>query len=146
MVDRITVRVDGVWPVLRDLQMLPADADQETREVGSRLAVALSGRVAANARADSRQSALMAPTVRPVPGREPSIVAGGSARVGRRGTPAYKILFGSEFGARTYRQFRPHLGGGSYWMWEAILAAQHEINSEAGRGVDRLVRAFDRGV
>ncbi|WP_146605787.1 hypothetical protein [Micromonospora craterilacus] len=144
--DRISVRVDGVWPVLRDLQKLPADADRETRDVGYRLAVLLAGQVAANARVDSRQSALMASTVRPVAGREPSIVAGGGARVGRRGTPAFKILFGSEFGARTYKQFRPHLSGGSYWMWEAIMAARPEIDAEAGRGVDRLVRAFDRGM
>jgi hypothetical protein len=145
-VDRVTVRVDGAWSVLRDLRRLPADADREMQQVGYRLAAALSGRVAAAARSDSRQSALMASTVRPVAGREPQIVAGGSARVGRRGTPAYKILFGSEYGARTLRQFRPHLGSGSYWMWAEILRSRAQIDRESAAGAERVARAIDRGV
>ncbi|MEV6693367.1 hypothetical protein AB0M35_18045 [Micromonospora sp. NPDC051196] len=137
------MRVDGVWGVLRALSRVPSEADRQLQATGYRLAAALSGRVAGAARSDSRQSALMAGTVRAVGGE---IVAGGSARVGRRGTPAYKILFGSEYGARVLPQFRPHRGSGSYWMWAEILRSKAEIDRESADGAERVVRAIDRGV
>lgn len=141
---KIDVRVDGARQTLAAFRRLPREASNSLRERSMELAAVLAGRVASAARGDSRQSALMAPTVKARRDRIPSIEAGGSTRVGSNHVPAYKILFGSEFGARTLPQFRPHLGRGSYWLFRTVEDNQVEIASAWSRVADDIVRSFDR--
>lgn len=139
------VHVVGAGAVLAAFRRLPADADRELRETSMELSRTLAGRVAAGARSDSRQSALMAPTVRAGRDRVPMIVAGGATRVGSRRVPAFKILFGSEHGARSLHQFRPHQGAGSYWLFSTVEANEAEIGSAWRRAAGDIVEAFGRG-
>lgn len=138
----IGIKVTGWNETLAAFRGLPKEASAALRDESTKLATTLAGRVANAARGDSPQSALMAPTVRARRDRVPVIEAGGTSRVGSRSKPAYKILFGSEFGARTYRQFRPHVGRGSYWMFKTVLANQSAIDQAWNRVATDIERYF----
>jgi hypothetical protein len=89
----------------------------------------------------------MAPTVKPrARDRIPAIEAGGPTSVGSRLTPAYNILFGSEFGARNYPQFRPHLGRDSYWMFKTVDENEAQIAAAWELVVVDIQRAFGGGL
>ncbi|MFI6759361.1 hypothetical protein ACIBF5_09495 [Micromonospora sp. NPDC050417] len=141
----VTVRIDGARQVLQAFRGLPREADQALRDASGKLAATLAVRVQGAARSDSRQAALMGPTVRVVRDRLPAIVIGGSTRVGRKRKPAYKILFGSEFGSNRLKQFRPHLGSHSYWALRTISENEKTMSAEWNRAADRVVRAFGSG-
>ncbi len=139
----ITVTVTGARETLAAFRRLPKDASKALRERSLELATTLASRVASAARGDSPQSALMAATVKPRRDRVPVIEAGGSTAVGRHGTPANKILFGSEFGARRLPQFRPHLGKGSYWMFKTVEANESELAAGWLKAADDILHAFE---
>jgi len=138
----IKLHILGVRETLAAFRHLPKEANNSLREQSMRLAASLAQHVAGAARADSPQSALMAPTVKAIRDRVPAITAGGTSRVGRNQKPAWKILFGSEFGARTYRQFRPHLGTGSYWMFATVKANESELSAAWGRVAAAIAESF----
>jgi hypothetical protein len=138
----IRIRVDGARETLAAFRGLPKAANDSLRARTLDLAQMLASRVAAAARADSAQSALMAQTVRAQRDRLPAIVAGGSKRVGSRRVPAFKILFGSEFGSSLLPQYRPHLGRGSYWMFRSVETNHAAISAEWNRVVDDVLHEF----
>jgi hypothetical protein len=138
----VKLHISGARETLAAFRQLPKEASTSLREQSLRLATLLAGKVAGAARADTPQSALMAPTVKAVRDRIPAITAGGTSRVGRNQKPAYRILFGSEFGARTLRQYRPHVGRGSYWMFRTVEANQATIAAAWSRVADDIVRSF----
>jgi hypothetical protein len=139
------VKVDGLRETLAAFRRMPKEASDSLRDRSTELAQLLAGRIAAAARSDSAQSALMAGTVKARRDRVPVIEAGGATSVGRNRVPAYKILFGSEFGARTLPQYRPHLGKGSYWMWATVEANQAEISRAWAKVAEDIQRDFSRG-
>jgi hypothetical protein len=139
----VSVRIDGVREAQASLARVGDDADRALRDASWDLARAIAGRAAAAGRAEGRQAALVAGTVRVVGGgRFPSVVAGGSSRVGRRQAPAHKLLFGSEFGASTLRQYRPHLGSGSYWFLAAVSRERTRIAAAGQRAADQVADRF----
>jgi hypothetical protein len=141
---RITIRGDR--EVLRALDRLPNDARREFEQGVDATADGLAQIVTAAGRADTRQSARAADTVRPEGGGlTPRIVAGPHA-----------LLFGSEFGAwRRFgwyswalfrdspaRQFRPHLGQGSYWFFRAQEDAGPWVDEQWRRTLDAAVSTW----
>lgn len=141
----LTVKIEGVRETLAAFRSLPRDASNALRERSMELAQVLAERVASAAEADSPQSALMAPTVKARRDRVPVIEAGGTKPVGSASAPAYKILFGSEFGARTLPQYRPHVGRGSYWLFKTAFENQDEIETAWNHLADDIQRAFGEG-
>ncbi|MFI6160395.1 hypothetical protein ACIA59_10645 [Micromonospora haikouensis] len=142
----ITARVTGDRAAVAALRRLGSSGDRELREANRRIASLLAAAAAASARSDSRQAALMAPTIRVQQSRGlPQVVVGGNTLVGRRRKPAHKILFGSEFGSDNLRQFRPHLGAGSYWFLATIEEQSSAIAAEHRQAADRLAADFERG-
>lgn len=141
----IRVHVDGVHETLAAYRRLPAEANAQLRDASGRIATLLASRIRAAAAADSPQSALMAPTVAVRRDRVPAVVAGGNARVGSRRTPAWKILFGSEFGSTVWPQFRPHRGSNSYWFYATVHREQAVIAAQWRRAADAIADSFDRG-
>lgn len=139
---RVKVRIDGIREVLAQLDQIPPEATQllrsKTREISNKLAA----NVKAAAVLDSRQSALMAPTVKAGADVQPGVSAGGGKRVGRNRVPANKILFGSEFGATRYRQFRPHRGAASYWFFRTVERHQDEIDRDWQSMADEIVQRW----
>jgi hypothetical protein len=147
---RLNVRISGANEVLRALQGLPKDADRELQAEAFDISKSLADRIKAAGRADTRQSARAARSVREVKaGAWPAITAGGT-----KGSRPF--LFGSEFGMTRksgwYRkrryfdsagsQFRPHLGSGSYWFFKTAEREQPWIASEWHKAADAVVRKW----
>ncbi|MDG4790371.1 hypothetical protein O7626_31380 [Micromonospora sp. WMMD1102] len=138
----VTLRLDGARDVIRAFRDLPKDANNELRNASLALAETLAPKVAAAGRSEGRQAALLAGTVKAQRDRVPVIVAGGTRRLGRNRKPAFKLLFGSEFGANFYRQFKPHLGSGSYWIFRTVDDEQPRISREWNKAADRVIRRW----
>jgi hypothetical protein len=142
----LDVTVRGDRDVLRALRALPGDAQREMRQGAVRLSRQLAAFIRAAGRADSRQSARAARTVRTATdGFNPSVVAG-----------PHPLLFGSEFGAlgrfgwysrsryagSPARQFRTHRGSASYWFFEAANRADPIIAAELEETSSAIIRAW----
>ncbi len=137
------VEVRGLNEVLRALDRLPKQARDEMRQYSNLLARDLANSVRAAGRADSRQSARAARTVRATQGLKPGVVAG-----------PHPLLFGSEFGAtrrfgwyakpRYYdsvpRQFRPHRGASSYWFFREVERSKPLIDEQARNIGEAIIR------
>lgn len=138
----VQVRIDGLRETIAALGRLPKDANDEIRAAAQELAKKLATAAAAAGRAEGRQAALVATTVRAARDRVPVITAGGTKRLGRNRKPAYKLLFGSEFGANYYRQYQPHLGSGSYWFFQTVEDEQATIAAEWLEAADAIIEKF----
>lgn len=138
----VKIRIVGVRETLAKFRDLPDDAQRELRQASLKLATVLAKKIAEDALTDSGQSALMAPTVKPVFDRVPAVKAGGASRkVGRNKVPAYKVLFGSVFGATTLKQFRPFDGDG-YWFFGTVYAKQDMIAYQWDAAADEIIRKW----
>lgn len=141
----VGVRIDGVNQTLAAFRQLPKDANDALREAAQDLArrLALSAQRAASAD-NSPQSDLIAPTVKAGRDRLPLVQAGGSKRVGRHRAPAWKLLFGSEFGSNRYKQFgHPHAGKKGYWLFPTVEREQSAIAAAWRRAADDIVRQWE---
>ena len=143
----VSFRIDGIDATLRRFRGLPKEADKELRDAAGGVVEDLVGRARSAAQADrAPQSRLLAPTVRVKRGRTPAISAGGSKRVGRSRAPAYKVLFGSEFGSNQYPQFeRPHRGRQGYWFFPLVESESEMIGKAWLKAADEIVDRFSRG-
>lgn len=138
----ITVRIDGLRETLRALNTLPKEAGVEIREKAAVLSRKLADAAAASGRREGAQAALVADTVKAARDRVPVVVAGGTKRIGSRRKPAFKLLYGSEFGANRLHQYRPHLGSGSYWFFRTIEDEQVTIAAEWLKAADEIIEKF----
>lgn len=141
----VNLRIDGARETLAALRKLPKDANDELRDASKRLAELMAGRARAAARADSRQAALMAATVRAARDRVPVVQVGGTRRVGRNRVSAFKMLFGSEFGSNRLKQFRPHRGRKGYWFFPLVESQQALISKQWNRAADAVLVKFSKG-
>lgn len=145
---RVDVRIRNLDRIQRGFADMPGDARKELREGSRRIARALAAAARAAGKAEGPQAARAASTVRALAGSTPQVVAG-----------PHPLLFGSEFGMtrrtgwyaapRYYdsprRQFRPHLGSGSYWFFTALAANTAAVQAEYKAIADAIVNRFPRG-
>jgi hypothetical protein len=146
----VTVHIDGVRETIRAFDLLPTQASDELRDASQRIAQALEGKIRAAAAAEGGQASILAPTVKARRDRVPAVQAGGVKRIGRRRKPAYKLLFGSEFGASqtgrySLKQFKPHLGSGSYWFFRTVEDDATQIDEQWNKAADDIIRRFGHG-
>lgn len=143
--DGLTVRIkiDGVRPTLAALGTLPKDAQTEIREASAKLAGTLARSTIAAGTAEGRQAAIVAPTVKVRRDRLPVIEAGGGALIGRNRKPAFKLLFGSEFGATVLKQYKPRAV--SYWFFKTVEDQQTAIGRAWNEAADKIIDRFGRG-
>jgi hypothetical protein len=144
----LSVAVRGAAELARACRRISRDADKELREQAFDISKVLADRVKFAGAASDAQSARAARTVRERRNRFPSITAG-----------PHPLLFGSEFGANgrfgwfgavrysnsPARQFRPHLGAGSYWFFRTADAMQPYVEAEWTEVAERLVEEWPRG-
>jgi len=154
----VKMHIDGVHQTLAAFRRLPKEASDSLRDHTLDLSKDLARKVAAAARVDSRQSAAVAPTVKALRDRVPAIVAGGMTRVGTPRVPAYAVIFGSEFGAKHRfgwysgsryaasfgRQYRRHVGRGSYWFFRTVEENEAMIGQAWTRVADDIIDAWSR--
>ena len=141
----ITLRVDGIRETLDAFRALPKDASNELRDAAMDISRDVATAASSSGRAEGRQAALVATTVKARRDRVPVIVAGGTRKLGRNRVPAYKLLFGSEFGSSRLRQYRPHVGKGSYWFFKAVEDQQAATAKRWGEAADRIILKFGGG-
>lgn len=141
------MHVQGSREMLRAFKKLPAEASRQLREASLELAQDLAGRARTAAASDAApQSKLIAPTIKARRDRAPAVAAGGTKRVGRSKVPAYKVLFGAEFGSNRFAQFgRTHSGRKGYWFFPLVEAEREMIGKAWLKAADQVVRSFTRG-
>jgi hypothetical protein len=140
----LNIRIDGAKETLKALNRLPKEANAAVKDGSMELARALATRVKAAAVADkSPQSKLLARTVRARRDRVPVILAGGDRLLGRRKVPAWRLLFGAEFGSNQHRQFHhAHSGRKGYWFFPVAEREAATIAKAWREVADRIVDAY----
>jgi hypothetical protein len=151
-----TVRISGVRETLAKFRELPKEASAELRTRSQELA----GKLAASARSAGErqggQAALVARTVKARRDRVPSVQAGGSTRLGRYGAPAFKLLFGSEFGMNqrsgwygkprynrdTGDQYHVHTGTVGAWFFPTVEREAPAIADAWNTAADDIADRF----
>jgi hypothetical protein len=93
----MTFQAEGLRETLAAFNRLPKDANAELRDAAGRI-VAWVARDAKAASSIDPQAAAVGQTVRVARDRVPAVQAGGSAKITSQGIPAWRLLFGSEFG------------------------------------------------
>lgn len=142
----VSVKIEGLRETLKAFNDLPKEASDELRDQSMKLSQFIALQAKASGKADTRQSALVADTVKAKRDRTPVVTAGGTTKIGRRGTPAYKILFGSMFGSNQYKQFgRPHAGREAFWFFPVIEENSAAIAAYWLKAADNVVRKFSEG-
>lgn len=137
----VRIRIDGLDETIRAFNQLPKDANRELRAASVDIAKIFAVKVAEAARGHTDQSAILAPTVRPIFDRVPVVQIGGSRKVGRNRVPAYKVLFGAEFGSNSLAQFPPYNGEG-YFFFQEFRQSQDEIGELWFAAADDILRAW----
>lgn len=139
----ITVSAEGVRETLAAFRGMPREASNELRSAALDLSRELAASAAAAGRAEGSQAALVAGTVKAARDRVPVVQAGGAKRLGSRRKPAWKLLFGSEFGSNRYTQFpRLHQGRDGIWFFPTIEREAPAIARRWMVAADNVIRAF----
>ena len=141
----VTIKIDGIREMLTALNKLPKDANNELRTAALEISRELSAAARESGTSEGRQAAIVAVTVKARRDRVPVVVAGGPKRIGRNRAPAYKLLFGAEFGATRYEQYKPHVGRGSYWFFRTVEDNEVEIARKWLDAADEIIRKFSGG-
>jgi hypothetical protein len=142
----VEVRIHGLDEVIRATERIDGAPPEELENAAQRSAEKLAELVRAAGQGSDRQSARAAATVR-VEDHDgyPSVTAG-----------PHPLLFGSEFGAlgrfgwyskpryrnSQLRQFRTHLGSGSYWFFRTIEENAGAVESELDRALELVTRRW----
>jgi hypothetical protein len=136
----LRLRIVGLRETLRAFDNLPKDATTELRAASLSIAGYLAVEIRLSAQQNA-QSALMGPTIRALKDRVPVVVAGGNRRVGSNKVQAYKVLFGSEFGATVLKQYRAHNSSG-YWFFETVNKNRDYIEHEYNEAADEIIKKW----
>lgn len=132
------------------LSRLPRQAREELEKANNKLSRRLANRVRRAAKRDGarhpKQAAIIPIGVRNGP--TPGVWAGGNQLVGRRRKPAWKLIYGAEFGARVLRQYRAWSGAGTgsgYWFFPTLRKAGPQMRQLWNEAADKVTRKFGRG-
>ena len=148
----LKIRADGVREALAAFRALPKEASVQLRDASERIAASLADAARSASHIDA-QAAAVGTTVRVARDRVPAVQVGGSKPVTSSRVPAYKLLFGSEFGANgrfgwyahpryadsTGRQFKPHQGTEGRWFFPTAEAEIPDAMVEWNKAVDGIV-------
>lgn len=141
----VTIKIDGIRETLEAFRGMPKDANKSLRKASSKLANKLAKAAQEAAVAEGSQALQLARTVRAGFDRVPVVTAGGERQVGSRRKPAWKLLFGSEFGSNQYTQFpHKHQGRNGVWFFPTIEKQSVAISEEWQTAADEVLRAFGK--
>jgi hypothetical protein len=140
----LTIKIYGLRETLAKFKDLPPDASRELRKAARKVAEDVANDARRRASQRGRQAALLVPTIHTNLDRVPSVSAGGSLRVGRNRKPAFKVLFGAEFGAKFLKQFSPRNTFG-YFFYPAYYANKDKIDEQWNAAADAIVNNFTAG-
>lgn len=151
----LTVTIDGARETLKAFRDLPKDASNALRDAAGELSVKMAADIAAAGAREGRQAAAVARTVKA--GRRdrvPNVVIGGTQKIGRHGEPAFKLLFGSEFGAGGGKGegdryapygYKRHAGKRGLWIFPTVEAGEAKISRAWNAAADEIIKRFTMG-
>jgi hypothetical protein len=142
----VKVAVKGLKETRAALALLPENATEELKDTSFDLSKRIAQTIKTVAASRGSQASLMAGTVSwgTNTGNDsifPEVQAGGTSKVGRNRKPAYKLLFGSEFGAFYLHQF-PIRNPRGYWFFPTIDTMSDQIAEEWSQAADRVIEQF----
>lgn len=142
----ITAHAEGVRETLAAFRGMPKEASEAIRAHSQVIAGKFATAVQSAGQREGHQAAAVASTAKAARDRVPVVQVGGTKRVGRRRKPAWKLLFGSEFGSNTYTQFpRRHVGTAGIWIFPTIDTESPMMMREWQSAADDVIRAFTAG-
>ena len=146
----LNIQLTGARETIKAFRGLPKEFQDGIRDGAGKISEDMATWVRGALLADTRQSAVLADTVKVNRDRVPSITVGGAKRVTSSGAKAYQLLFGANFGATTYR--RPgrvpffehdHAGpGNDYVIWKTYLEHQGEVDERWNAVADEALAAW----
>jgi hypothetical protein len=156
----VTIRITGLQETLAKLKGLPDEANKQLRKAAGVIAADVAKTAKASGMAEGAQAALEATTVTVKKDRFPAVQAGGGRRLGRYGKPAYKLLFGSEFGMNEHSgwygkprydestgfQYQEHRGQSGAWFFPSVEENAPEIADAWTAAANAIVDSFGEGV
>jgi hypothetical protein len=142
----VNIAVSGLYQTLTALGKMPDNAKGALKDTAFELSQDIAKSIRLAARAQGSQAALMAGTVTTGSGDGTDsdlveVQAGGSGAVGRHSKPAYKLLFGSEFGAVKLRQFKARNTTG-YWFFPTVTGMSEQIAAKWSEAADKVITEF----
>lgn len=154
----LTIKIDGAKATLAAFKNLPKEANDALRDAALELSELMAGWLRSAGASEGRQAALLVGTIKAKRDRLPYVVVGGSAPLGRHGTPAFNLLFGSEFGSSGQGGFgkgsnifapwgyKARTGGNSgHWIFPTIKAEEDTISRKWTEAADEVVKRFSSG-
>ena len=126
------IDASALFPLLKALSSVDAElrrnSNRRLRQAAATCARDLVGELRSSAAASATpQAVLVARTARVKSDRVPLVQIGGTRKVGRRKTPAGRLVWGSEHGGPTFGA----AAGGTYWIDPAVKA----FNAGPAQGV-----------
>jgi len=141
----VGVKIGGLREALTAFRELPKEANDALRDEALKLSQELAVDVQSAARSEGHQAALLAQTVKAKRDRVPVITAGGTTKLGHNRKPAYKLLFGSEFGSSRLKQYKPHRGRQGYWFFPVVEKQADKIAAGWQDAAQRVIDDFSGG-
>lgn len=143
----VSVSVSGMRETLDAFKALPKDAGNAIRDASKELAERLAAPIrTAAGRARQPQAAILAATIKVKRDRVPVLEVGGTKRIGRNKVPAWRLLFGGEFGSNAYRQFHQrHTGNEGTWFFPTVEREKAQIIDGWEKAADEIVTRFGGG-
>lgn len=149
--ETISIKIDDadIKAILRTFKRMDQIASKDLRDLSTELAQEIATAIQAAASfaeargGNSRQAVAVADTIKVNRDRVPSITIGGSKAVTSSGAKAGNLLFGTEFGARKYKQFprrspKEGRGNAGYFIFPTLKMMQPRIRDKWVQGVDKI--------
>lgn len=157
----LTVRIEGANGTLRAFRDLPKEASDALRDKAQELSKLMARWVSDAGQSEGAQAALLAGTVVAKRDRLPYIAVGGTKRIGHAWpgagkAPAWRLLFGSEFGHSgaggrgkgsgdfAPHGFKPHRGREGYWIFPTVERHEADISKAWQEAADEVIERFTR--
>jgi hypothetical protein len=148
----VSISVRGLYPTLAALAKLPDDAKGALKDAAYDLSVDIGKRIRVAAASRGSQAGLIPigwgadveDNSTSADSDLPVVWAGGEARVGTRRKPAFKLLFGSEFGASYLKQFPPRQPLGR-WFFPTVQDASGLIADRWMAAAEDVIAKFSEG-
>jgi hypothetical protein len=124
----VAMELEGLQPMLRAFGSYGREANAELRKASKSVATTTVTAAKARGASIAGAAALASETLRVKSDRVPSLIVGGSKRVGTHRHSAGAFLFGAEFGGRgrtRTQQFLPHRGTQGYFLFPTLRERGH---------------------
>lgn len=131
---------------VRTFRALPEDLQHALDETSRGIATRTAGLISAAAAGESRQAAMVAPSIYAKFTGIPTVVAGGGMKVaGKPGLTSGDIFFGANFGSYMYNQFPDQKIGDDYFFYDTLYGEAPRMVQEWSQAIADVAEVFNAG-